>query len=441
MTIFPAPRFTAAALSRALGLPHDPTAEQAAIIEAPLESMLVIAGAGSGKTETMAARVVWLVANEFVAPEEVLGLTFTRKAAGELAERITSRLRTLSRLNGRRPGVDSEGAQLLEGTATVATYHSYAGQLVGEYGLRLGIEPDSRLLSEAACWQYAAEAVARYDGDLTEMTQAERTAVAAVVDLAGEMAEHLLTTADVGAELDRVLAAITATPSTGRGGLPEGLKSMAKALTNRRALLPIVDRFAELKRSRDALDFTDQIASAAALAARHPDIGAAQRRRYRVVLLDEFQDTSEAQLVLLRRRAGDRGRRSTPVDLRLARRERDHPGALPGGIPHRASARAGRAAEHELAQRSGHPRDRQQPVRPLARRLARRCAEPGRPAQGRPGGGDGCAIGHPGRRGDLPRRLDRGIPHDGRCLGCRPVSQALAVRARHGGPGGRRRAL
>ncbi len=300
MTIFPAPRFTAAALSRALGLPHDPTAEQAAIIEAPLESMLVIAGAGSGKTETMAARVVWLVANEFVAPEEVLGLTFTRKAAGELAERITSRLRTLSRLNGRRPGVDSEGAQLLEGTATVATYHSYAGQLVGEYGLRLGIEPDSRLLSEAACWQYAAEAVARYDGDLTEMTQAERTAVAAVVDLAGEMAEHLLTTADVGAELDRVLAAITATPSTGRGGLPEGLKSMAKALTNRRALLPIVDRFAELKRSRDALDFTDQIASAAALAARHPDIGAAQRRRYRVVLLDEFQDTSEAQLVLLR---------------------------------------------------------------------------------------------------------------------------------------------
>ena len=103
MTIFPAPRFTAAALSRALGLPHDPTAEQAAIIEAPLESMLVIAGAGSGKTETMAARVVWLVANEFVAPEEVLGLTFTRKAAGELAERITSRLRTLSRLNGGRP--------------------------------------------------------------------------------------------------------------------------------------------------------------------------------------------------------------------------------------------------------------------------------------------------------------------------------------------------
>ena len=294
-------RYSATDLALALGLPHAPTREQAAIIEAPLESMLVIAGAGSGKTETMAARVVWLVANGLVAPEEVLGLTFTRKAAGELAERITGRLRMLARLEGHSRGVDSDGAEVLEGTATVATYHSYAGRLVGEYGLRLGIEPDARLLSEAASWQYAAEAVARYDGDLTLMSQAERTAVAAVVDLAGEMAEHLLTTADVDAEIDRVLTAIKGTPAkSGRSALPAGLKDMVTALQNRKSLLPIVDRFAALKRSRDALDFTDQIARAAELASRHPDIGAAQRRRYRVILLDEFQDTSEAQLVLLR---------------------------------------------------------------------------------------------------------------------------------------------
>src|SRR5699024_2682639 len=63
-----------------------PTAEQVAVIEAPLEPTLVVAGAGSGKTETMAARVVWLVVNGFVRPEEVLGLTFTRKAAIELGE-------------------------------------------------------------------------------------------------------------------------------------------------------------------------------------------------------------------------------------------------------------------------------------------------------------------------------------------------------------------
>ena len=50
---------------------------------------------GSGKTETMAARVVWLVANDYVRPEQILGLTFTRKAAGELASRIRQRLAQL----------------------------------------------------------------------------------------------------------------------------------------------------------------------------------------------------------------------------------------------------------------------------------------------------------------------------------------------------------
>ena len=74
-----------------------PTPEQAAVIEAPLRPLLVVAGAGSGKTETMAARVVWLVANDLVRPDEVLGLTFTRKAAGELSERVVARLGALRR--------------------------------------------------------------------------------------------------------------------------------------------------------------------------------------------------------------------------------------------------------------------------------------------------------------------------------------------------------
>ncbi|MEI2826843.1 MAG: UvrD-helicase domain-containing protein [Dermatophilaceae bacterium] len=89
------PRYTAAALARAAGLAHPPTPEQVSVIEAPLRPMLVVAGAGSGKTETMAGRVVWLVANGFVAPEHILGLTFTRKAAAELAERVGLRLRKL----------------------------------------------------------------------------------------------------------------------------------------------------------------------------------------------------------------------------------------------------------------------------------------------------------------------------------------------------------
>src|SRR5690606_28219585 len=70
-----------------------PTPEQRAVIEAePHGTVLVVAGAGSGKTETIATRVVWLIANGFTSPGAVLGLTFTRKAAGELAARIRGRL-------------------------------------------------------------------------------------------------------------------------------------------------------------------------------------------------------------------------------------------------------------------------------------------------------------------------------------------------------------
>ena len=88
----------------ALGRPR-PTPEQRAVIEAPLEPLLVVAGAGSGKTETMSARVVWLVANGLVAPDAVLGLTFTRKAAAELATRVRRRL----------AGLRAAGLQLPEG--------------------------------------------------------------------------------------------------------------------------------------------------------------------------------------------------------------------------------------------------------------------------------------------------------------------------------------
>src|SRR3954447_11295678 len=86
------PAIGAVEVSKLLGLDHPPTDEQTAVIEAPLGPAVVIAGAGSGKTETMAARVGWVVATRLVTPNAVLGLTFTRKAAAELGRRIRRRL-------------------------------------------------------------------------------------------------------------------------------------------------------------------------------------------------------------------------------------------------------------------------------------------------------------------------------------------------------------
>ena len=290
-------------IAQTLGQPP-PTDEQVEVIEAPLAPMLVVAGAGSGKTETMTGRVVWLVANGVVAPDQVLGLTFTRKAATELSERIGSRLRLLQQRDVWHPPVDDgeSGAEVLGGTPTVSTYHSYAGRLVREHALRLGYESESRLLSEAAAWQYASEVVAAYDGPMDDVQFAESTVTAAVVDLAGELAEHLRTTGEVAAYLEEVLQALAALPpgASRAKDLPGEAKKMREQLRARAGVLPIVERYQRLKRERDALDFADQMALAARLATTFPDIGAIERQRFGAVLLDEFQDTSAAQLELLR---------------------------------------------------------------------------------------------------------------------------------------------
>ena len=140
-------------IARELGL-NPPTDEQIRIIESPLQARLVIAGAGSGKTATMVDRVVWLVANGFVRADEVLGVTFTRKAAGELRERMRTRLNILRE----RKLIDLTEQELLEGASepTVSTYHSYANTLVKDYGLRLGIEQDAQMLGDAQAWQLVA---------------------------------------------------------------------------------------------------------------------------------------------------------------------------------------------------------------------------------------------------------------------------------------------
>ncbi len=293
-------RYSAIDIARALDKPA-PTPEQQAVIEAGTRPLLVVAGAGSGKTETMASRVVWLVANGFVEPDQVLGLTFTRKAASELAQRITQRLRTLVRVGLWTPPIDDgSGAEVLGGIPTVSTYHAYAGRLVREHALRIGVEPEFRMLTDAGAWQFAAEAVARYDGPMDQVVKAESTIISGVMSLAGEMAEHVLAPADVMAYLDEVIDQVDALPDgEGRGSLV-GVRDLCSTLRERRAILPIVEAYLELKRSRESLDFADQMALAARLATTIPQVGDIERQRFRAVLLDEFQDTSEAQLMLLR---------------------------------------------------------------------------------------------------------------------------------------------
>ena len=270
------------------------------MISAPLGPLAVIAGAGSGKSETMAARLVWLVANGMVRPDRVLGLTFTRKAAAEFADRVRSRLERLRRagLGDTRPANASQAAGSEDpfgGDPVIGTYHAYAGRLVSDNALREGLEPSMRLITPALSWQLAAQIVAAYDGPMDEIIWTPQTVTAAVLELAGDLSEHLRDTGDVTAVGRWLTAEHDALP----GRIPASVRKIISTQRAREQLLPLVSRYAAAKAAREVLDHGDQVALAARIASRHPEVGAAERARYQVVLLDEYQDTSHAQLVLL----------------------------------------------------------------------------------------------------------------------------------------------
>ncbi|MCG2803433.1 MAG: ATP-dependent helicase [Cellulomonas sp.] len=298
------------AVEVALLLRRDPpTAEQQAVIEGPLVPSLVVAGAGSGKTETMAGRVVWLLANGLVGPEQVLGLTFTRKAAAELEQRIRVRVRRLVHAAA-DAGVDLPGrTRLLDGTGgdhvlaelarpTVSTYNSYAASLVADHALLLGVEPASRLLGEAARYQLAAEVVETWPQDLG-LDASLSTVIDAVLALAGALSEHLLTPATAAGRIEQLAARLERTPATGPKGHLKDVTEVLESLRARTRLLDLVAAFQDRKRAAEAIDFGDQVALAARLARQVPQVGAGERARFAVVLLDEYQDTSYAQVELL----------------------------------------------------------------------------------------------------------------------------------------------
>jgi DNA helicase II / ATP-dependent DNA helicase PcrA len=282
---------------------YGPTPEQATAIAAPLRPHVIVAGAGSGKTQTMGLRVAWLVANGLVEPQRILGLTFTRKAAAELGERIRRMLRALRSEHERSPFLTDEVAlSLHNGEPTVSTYHSYASALVGEHALRIGLEPSVRLIGEALSWQYSAAVVESHTGPMDAVDRAVSSVTGDVLALAGELAEHLRQPAEVRAltaQLRAHLAALPRAPSQHGPKVPGPLVDLLAKLDARLDVLPMVEQYAARKRERGVMDYGDQVAVAARIAREHPEVGEIERSRFAAVLLDEYQDTGEAQRVLL----------------------------------------------------------------------------------------------------------------------------------------------
>lgn len=282
-------------IADALGRPR-PTPEQSAIISSPLTPRLVVAGAGSGKTATMVDRVVWLVANGLVRADQVLGVTFTRKAAGELRERMRTRLEELRRQNlvKEAPGAQDEPV----GDPVVSTYHSYANSLVSAYGLRIGIEDDAQMLGGAQAWQLVAQLVEHYDGKLPEKEVAKSSMVAAVLQLAGECAEHLVTPQAVQTWCKTQLDAVRPLGKPTVKGATTEQRALVQGLDLRIFYAELVKRYTQVKERMQVMDYGDLIAYAARIARTVPLAATTERERFAVVLLDEFQDTSHAQMQL-----------------------------------------------------------------------------------------------------------------------------------------------
>lgn len=293
-------------LRRLMGAAYPLSDQQFAAVTAPLSPQVVVAGAGSGKTTVMAARVVWLVATGLVAPQEVLGLTFTTKATHELGTRIRDSLLAagiLSPPGDRTSRVPSDAVVAEEPEEpTVSTYNAYAASLLTEHGLRIGHEPDTRVIADASRYQLAARVVARHRGRVELLTDHPKTVIDNLLALDAAMSEHLVGPEDVRAFQERerghVEAAMAAeTMKTHRDTVGGVLHTFGRRLE----LLELVESYRRLRSELGLMDFSDQIELGARLAVDQPEVGALERGKFRVVLLDEYQDTSVAQALMLSR--------------------------------------------------------------------------------------------------------------------------------------------
>ena len=223
--------------------------EQRAAVWCTDHPLVIVAGPGTGKTRTLTVRIAYLIQTRGVAPESVLAITFTNKAAGEMRERLEGLL-----------GAD------VAGRITIQTFHAFGAQLLRAHAARLDLSPKFVILGE------------------------EDRAV-----LLRQACPELK-----AAEVEAVLAEISAAKNSGiepSGGLSVVRTQPAKASSPDNELH---QRYAVALRASDAVDFDDLILLPIRLLEEHPDVLAAVQARYRWISVDEYQDVNAAQYRLLR---------------------------------------------------------------------------------------------------------------------------------------------
>ncbi|MEA2433557.1 MAG: ATP-dependent helicase UvrD/PcrA [Actinomycetota bacterium] len=270
---------------------YEPTDEQWRAISHPLEPLYLIAGAGSGKTAVMAARIAWALENQPFSPSQILGLTFTNKAAGELQERVRLALAGLH---------DETGEDV-----TIQTYNAFAAGIVRDNGLLVGVEPEAGLLSEAQQWQLVLSCLDELPPfDALEIRSSY--VVRSILGLAGSVADHMANLGDIEASADRMLS------------LPNLDDKVADAAAKRKELVRAVAGYVKAKHRASRIDFGDQVTKAVDVLTLNEEVRDSYRRRYPFVLLDEYQDTNVVQRKMLQALIGVGGAVTAVGDARQA---------------------------------------------------------------------------------------------------------------------------
>lgn len=271
------------------------TDEQIAAIEHASGSALVIAGAGSGKTELMSIRAMYLVANEICRPEQILGLTFTRKAANELSIRILDGLFALRESSFWPKGLSDEFQ-----APKVATYNSFGNDVFRQLALEIGYESDSTLITQAASVALVKELLKNIDlqefAALTEFERTEPYLVSLVLEAAASLSDNLVESETAIATFQDFISLASDLPQTPGGSMQRYAYTagyLEQAELNK-LVFQIAGEYRKRKAERNLVDFSDQVALAYRAVLENP-----LQLDFRHIMLDEYQDTSAIQTMLL----------------------------------------------------------------------------------------------------------------------------------------------
>ncbi|MGD2101212.1 MAG: ATP-dependent DNA helicase [Acidimicrobiia bacterium] len=245
-----------------------PTPEQQRILDLGPTSVRVRAGAGTGKTTTVAMVIANLVETHGFEPERLLGLTFTNKAAAELAERVGDML----------PETVDPARQV-----EVHTYHGFAAQVLGEFGVLEGVDARAGIITPTFARQLIRDVFhhePRRHLDMTYMGTLDR-----IRRLNDQLGDHLLRPPDI---------------------LDAGAIHVGDELWDERLeMATVLNGYDAAKRELRVVDYADLVTLSVHVLTEHPALATTVRDRYRALILDEYQDTNPAQRVLISKIFGD----------------------------------------------------------------------------------------------------------------------------------------